>query len=350
MQWEEYRDKFRHLAKFMDKSDLYIDTCLSYGKKLFEKRLPIIYDIDHFCSLVGYKKLYIMKVVNAQDLFYRKFSIAKKRKNEFRIISEPLPNLKNIQRWILDEILYKLDPSPYTKAFRPNYSIKDNAKFHRKQKTILTLDIENYFGSITFKMVLKLFISIGYSKQVAVMLSNLCVLENGLPQGAPTSAMLSNLTTKDIDEKISFYAVKHKIRYTRYADDLTFSGDFKEDNVIKFVGKVLKSQGFLINENKTRTRGRHQQQEVTGIVVNDKLQAPRNYRRNFRKNMHYIKKYGLESHLMFLNDTKVTEIISLNYIYHLLGTANFIININPQDLTVKKDFDHLKDLLMEYKK
>lgn len=344
MNWEEYKDKFLHFAKFAGKNDKYIDDCLKYAEKLFLKELPVIYDVQHFSLLVGYKESYIMKVANSQEPFYREFKIPKKNKDEFRSISEPLPNLKNIQRWILDEILHKLQPSPYSKAFRIGYSIRDNARFHKNQKKVLTIDIKDYFKSICFKQVHSFFRAIGYSNQVAVTLANICILNNGLPQGAPTSPMLSNLITKRLDKRIASFTSQHGIRYTRYADDLTFSGEFEEGLIINFTREVLESEGFLINEKKTRLRKQNQQQEVTGIVVNEKLQASRNYRRTFRQKMHYIKQYGIESHITVLGIQD-----KMQYLYHLLGTANFILSVNPNDIEVKGNFDYLKQLLFQCK-
>ncbi|ANS75288.1 hypothetical protein AWM70_12290 [Paenibacillus yonginensis] len=344
MNWNEYKNKFYYFAKFHNKDDNYINDCINYAEKLFSKNLPVIYDVTHFSYLVGYKESYIMKVANSQSPFYREFLIPKKNKDEYREISEPLPNLKVIQRWILDEILHKLNPSPFSKAFRIGYSIKDNAKYHRKQKLVLNMDIKDYFNSISNDKVFMFFKSLGYSKQVALVLSKLCILDNGLPQGAPTSPMLSNLVTQQIDKRIASFSAKHNLRYTRYADDLTLSGDFDEGFVINCVKRILNSEGFCINEKKTRVRKQNQQQEVTGIVVNEKLQASKKYRKNLRQKMHYIKKYGFEDHISKLEiDNKI------KYLYHLLGTANFILNVNPYDKEAKDSFEYLKQLLFHYK-
>lgn len=153
--------------------------------------------------------------------------------------------MKNIQKWILNEILYKIEPSEYSKAFRLGTSIKDNAKYHRKQPKLLTIDIRDYFGSITVKKVYLFFKKLGYSKQVSTMLANLCTLEGSLPQGSPTSPMLSNLITKKMDNRIAGLCKKEGIRYTRYADDLTFSGDFQEGYLINLIEEILMSEGFF---------------------------------------------------------------------------------------------------------
>lgn len=344
MTWEEYKTKFYHYAIYNQKSEEYIFNCLKYAEKLFMKDLPVIYDQKHLSLLVGYMEDYLYKVTNAPTLFYRDFKIRKKNKVEYRNISEPLPNLKYIQRWILDYILYKLEPSEYSKAFRKGVSIKDNAKFHRKQKKVLTIDIEDYFGTIKFNSVLKLFLSLGYTKSVSIMLAKLCVIDEGLPQGAPTSPMLATLITKNIDKRLAAFAHKENIRFTRYADDLTFSGDFEEGYIINLVEKVITSEGFKVNPSKTRVRLQHQRQEVTGIVVNEKLQASRQYRRNFRQNMFYIRKFGLETHMK-----KVNKSDPKSYLHHLIGTANFIRNINTNDTDVLADYEYLKELLIKYK-
>lgn len=344
MDWNQYKEKFYHLAMYNDKSTEYIETCLSYGKKLFEQNIPIIYDQNHLSLLVGYKLSYLIKVSNSPKHFYRIFKISKKSKKGFRTISEPLPNLKDIQKWILNEILDNINPSPYSKAFRKGYSIKDNAKFHLNQKKVLTIDIKNYFGSIKYKHVYLFFKELGYSKEVAVMLSNICVLDNELPQGAPTSPMLANLITRRLDKRIASYAIKNKIRYTRYADDMTFSGDFDEGAVIRVVKAILNSEGLKINNSKTRVRTRNQQQEVTGIVVNEKLQAPRNYRRKLRQEVYYIKKYGLQSHLDYIEEDD-----EIGYLRKLLGMANFVININPADSETKESYFFLKQILISHK-
>lgn len=344
MKWEEYKDKFYHYAIYKQKNEDYINRCLTYAEKLFNQNIPIIYDQKHLSLLLGYSQEYLYKVSNSSGQFYREFEIPKKKKGEYRKILEPLPNLKKIQRWILDEILYNLEISEYTKAFRKGFSIKDNAKFHRKQKKVLTIDIRNYFGTIKFESVLQLFLSLGYSKSVSMMLSKICVVDGVLPQGAPTSPMLANIITKNIDLRIAAFSSKEKIRYTRYADDLTISGDFEEGYVIKFVENVIVSEGFEINSSKTRVRLQHQRQEVTGIVVNEKLQASRKYRRDFRQEMFYIKKFGLENHIKKSNipDGK-------NYLYKLIGKANFIRNINVNDIQSHNDYDYLIQLLQSYK-
>ena len=158
-------------------------------------------------------------------------------------------------------------------------SIKENARFHKRQEILLSLDVKKFFDSITSDKVYKVFSSLGYQEDIVVMLTNLCCLNGCLPQGAPTSPIISNIILKKFDDEVGKFTNEKKIRYTRYADDMTFSGDFNPGQIISFVKNRLYELGLKLNEEKTRTRKKSQRQEVTGIVVNEKMQLPKSVRR-----------------------------------------------------------------------
>ncbi len=326
------------LQKKNGKSEEYCEECMIYAQNLWVNKIPIIYTQEHLCALLGYLPIYVYAAANSPERFYRQFSIPKKN-GGIRIISEPLPNLKEIQKWILKNILYNLKVSAYAKAYIPGKSIKDNVRFHRRQKKVLSLDIKSFYDCLTNWMVFQLFMENGYNESVAMMLTGLCCLNGSLPQGAPTSAALSNLLMKKFDEIVGKYCKEQEIRYTRYADDMTFSGDFDEVQVIRFIRKNLKSMGLKLNKTKTRVRKQGQQQEVTGIVVNYKTQVPKTVRKEIRKNMYYIQKYGLESHLNYIGTERK------NYIGHLMGQISYALFINPKDREMKR----YKHILEEYK-
>ncbi|MEI3388904.1 MAG: retron St85 family RNA-directed DNA polymerase [Lachnospiraceae bacterium] len=338
MEWNEYKVTFCKIAKKNGKSEEYCEECMIYAQNLWVNKIPIIYTQEHLCALLGYLPIYVYAAANSPERFYRQFSIPKKN-GGIRIISEPLPNLKEIQKWILKNILYNLKVSAYAKAYIPGKSIKDNVRFHRRQKKVLSLDIKSFYDCLTNWMVFQLFMENGYNESVAMMLTGLCCLNGSLPQGAPTSAALSNLLMKKFDEIVGKYCKEQEIRYTRYADDMTFSGDFDEVQVIRFIRKNLKSMGLKLNKTKTRVRKQGQQQEVTGIVVNYKTQVPKTVRKEIRKNMYYIQKYGLESHLNYIGTERK------NYIGHLMGQISYALFINPKDREMKR----YKHILEEYK-
>ena len=337
MRWETYSERFSKKALEAGFSLEDIEYWLGYAKNLYEKDLPVIFDQQHLALLVGFKQEYLQKASNAPRKFYRTFSIPKKSGGE-RVISEPLPSLKEIQRWILEEILYNSPISTFAKAYFPGRSIRKNARFHVKQNIVLTVDIEDFYGSLRFKRVFSFFARQGYAVPVSTMLSNLCCLHGSLPQGAPTSPALSNLLMHQFDKRVAGFAIKHGIRYTRYADDMTFSGSFEPGMIIKFVRKVLGELNLRINERKIQLKRPHQRQEVTGAIVNEKLQAPRELRRELRQAVYYIDKYGLASHLDRTNNYRA------NHVQHYLGIANFILFLNPMDKQARTQ----RDILMKY--
>lgn len=338
MEWKKYHEKFTKKALLNGLDTLQIKEHLEYASRLHNNNLPIIYDQVHLSLLLGYNYDYLLRASNSPSRFYRTFTIPKKSGKK-RPISEPLPSLKEIQTWILHEILYKGKVSDYAKAYVPERSLKDNARFHRKQDMLLTIDITDFFGSIKFNRVFGYYKEIGYNEGVATMLANLCCLYGKLPQGAPSSAALSNLISRKMDKRIAGFARKHRIRYTRYADDLTFSGSFDPGRLIRFVSRVFKEEKFTINSKKTRLRKAHQRQEVTGIVVNQKLQASRTLRRNINQEIYFINKYGLHSHLERTNNLKG------NYLKRLLGKANFTSFVNPKDMKIRNHIVTLQKLL-----
>ncbi len=342
MEWIEYRSKFIENAQKSNKSRKYCEYWLEYAENLWKQEFPVVFSQKHLCALLGYDPVYVYAVSNAPSNFYHCYHIPKKN-GGLREISEPLPNLKEIQRWILENVLYCFEVSPYAKAYIRGKSIKDNVRFHRRQKKVLSLDIKDFYNHLTDWMVYQIFIEAGYNEAVSMMLTNLCCLEGSLPQGAPTSAALSNILLKNFDYKVGAFCKKSKIRFTRYADDMTFSGDFDEKEVIAFVKKSLEKLRLSVNGEKTRVRKQGQQQEVTGIVVNDKPQLAKSIRKNIRKDLYYINKYGLQSHLQYIKEERS------KYLEHLYGLINYALFINPNDKELKNYKANIKCLMKKEK-
>ena len=132
------------------------------------------------------------------------------------------------------------------------------------------------------------------------------------------------------DNNLSHYCNEKKIRFTRYADDITVSGDLDSDAMIEFVNTELKNFDLSLNESKIKVMGRNVRQIVTGLVVNDKIQVPKIYRNNIKQVIFFIKKLGLDAHL------KNTQNKRSNYLRHLLGKINFVLQINPNDVRMKE--------------
>ena len=339
MNFEHYQLEFEKKASNSGYTAENIKKCLNYAKPLIEKNLPIIYNTSHLSVLVGYKKGYIKRAVVYTPYFYRDFQI-KKRNGKMRSLSEPLPSLKEIQHWILEYILVNVKVSPFAKAYRKKVSIVENIKFHKKQPKVFTLDLKDFFHSIKISHIESIFLSLGYSKVVSNLLAKLCTRDGHLPQGAPTSPYLSNIFFKKSDDTIIRYCLDNHIKYTRYADDLSFSGNFDENELLSIVKEAISSLELTLNPKKTKLMKPSERQTVTGIVVNEKPQVVFHKRNKIRQELYYIKKYGLASHM----DRK--RIKRKGYVEHLLGKVNFVLQINPND----KEFTGYKEDLINLKK
>lgn len=330
--------KIRQICKDKQKSDEFASNYIKYVKNLLYQHLPVIVSCEHFSQLVGMKFSYVCRMTYKTERFYRHFSIPK-RDNTTRDIYEPLPDLKFVQNWILHNILENVTVSGYAKAYVKGKNLKTNAWYHTNQPVLVTMDIKNFFPSITITQVTRIFENLGYAHNISCFLARLCCLNHVLPQGAPTSPYLSNLRMLALDDKLAKYAKEHKLHYTRYADDLTFSGDFEPKILIKDVKDFVFTEGFSINSKKTRVARKNARQEVTGIVVNSHTQISREKRRMIRQQVYYIRKFGLDSHLEHIHELRA------HYLDHLLGLVNFALFVNPKDQEMQEYFEFLKTLL-----
>ncbi len=318
----------------------HISDLLKYAEKLFSNNVPVIYNTSHLASLVGYRKEYLKRAAVYTNSYYRNFNI-KKKNGKNRLISEPLPSLKDIQIWILENILSNVEISPFAKAYRKGVGLWDNLKFHKDQPKLFTIDISNFFTSIKIHSIQQIFSDLGYSSFISNLLARLCTKDHCLPQGAPTSPYLSNIFFRATDKKISEYCVANKIKYTRYADDLSFSGDFDEKPLKSLINQYIGELGLQINDSKTRVMLPNSRQIVTGIVVNKIPQVPFCKRNKLRQNIYFIKKFGIKNHI------KHEGITQSNYIEHLLGQVSFILHINPKDEEFKSYQRYLKSLIIK---
>jgi hypothetical protein len=159
-------------------------------------------------------------------------------------------------------------------------------------------DAKDFFGSVEETVVFRIFRRIGYTRLVAHLLARLTTLGGTLPQGAPTSPDLANAAAYRLDARLSGLSARHAVAYTRYADDLTFSGTgVASSKFRRAVEHIMRDSGFSPNEKKTVFLGQSDQQRVTGVVVNDRAGWPRVTRRWLRQEVYYLTKYGVEEHV-----------------------------------------------------
>ncbi|WP_181703270.1 retron St85 family RNA-directed DNA polymerase [Chthonobacter albigriseus] len=306
-----------------------IEDVLVYAIQIANQGLPIIYDDQHFSQLVGYDLQYIYGVTNDQSKFYKSFT-KKMRSGKKREIDQPYPSLMEIQYWILHNILEKIECSPYAKAYIKGRTLKDNARYHVGKNFIVKVDIKNFFPSIKTGSVYKLFYDCGYTKQLATLFSRVLTLNGHLPQGAPTSPAISNLVCRSLDEVLSTIAHDRKLSYTRYADDIAFSANEYPKFLIREIRSCMRDHGFELNETKTRVMRQSGRQQITGIVVNKKMNVSKERRRRIRQELYYIEKYGIEDHIRYINETRK------NTIAHLAGSLSYAIWIQPRSAELKK--------------
>jgi retron-type reverse transcriptase len=223
---------------------------------------------------------------------YREFTIPK-RSGGTRAVSAPDDQLKSLQRQILRRLLSRLRTHRAATGFQKGESIVTHARRHVGQAVVVRLDLKNFFPSTSADRVWAYFRRIGWNRPATRILTRLCTHQGGLPQGAPTSPRLSNLVNFRFDARLAALARKLGLRYSRYADDITLS--FSTDDrkliryMVRFVCRAAWTEGYVVHRRKKlHIRRRHQQQRVTGLVVNDRVHLPRNTRRWLRAVDHHL--------------------------------------------------------------
>ena len=224
---------------------------------------------------------------------YRKVFI-KKRAGGERQLLVPHKRTKELQRKLLDRVLRRLRAHDRAVGFERGRSIVHNALPHAGQSVVVHLDAVDFFPSTAADRLERYFRRIGWNKAAAELLVRLTTHDNGLPQGAPTSPRLSNLVNYLLDLQMTRLAERWKVQYTRYADDISFS--FPKDyprhvrGVIQKAGRILKVHGYQMHKRrKLHIRRQHQQQAVTGLVVNEQVNLPRWRRRQLRAVRHHLR-------------------------------------------------------------
>ena len=277
---------------------------------------------------------------------YHTVVIHRGRGHRNRILSVPNNLLKNVQRGILERYLYQIETSEYSTAYCKGKSLLDNASPHIGKECILKLDISHFFDSITDDSVYLVFKQFGLSVPATSLLTHLCTYNGKLPQGAPTSPYIANLVMKHFDEQLGKWCKSRNITYTRYCDDMTFSGDrsaVRNSNIIRKVKVLLNNMEMKLNDKKTIFISSSQQQRVTGIVVNEKPAIPREMRRSIRQEVYYCTKFGVSDSLQ----RQGLNISPDKYLHSLLGRISFALQIDSDNREMQNYFDTVKKLMNE---
>ncbi|MGZ9082039.1 MAG: trypsin-like peptidase domain-containing protein [Rhodoplanes sp.] len=281
--------------------------CSSFRSVTTIQDLANLLDISYRKHLV----YYLYRVPKGQR--YCEFQLPKRRGNGTRTISGAATNLKFIQQRLNTVLQAVYTPRRSVHGFTLFRGIVTNAEKHVRKKCVLGIDLENFFGSINFGRVRGMFLAKPYEMppSVATILAQICCHDNSLPQGAPTSPVISNMICSRLDKQLRDVAASHGCYYTRYADDITLSTNrnpFPAD--LAFVNSetgihtvqvgeklrgIIQASGFRINPSKVRLSTRSQRQDVTGLVVNQFVNVDRRYVRNLRALLHACSKHGTEA-------------------------------------------------------
>jgi len=259
---------------------------ISKARELLDKNLPPLVKPEVLSFLFGISNRLIYSMSRSSEQYYRVYKVSK-RGGGTRQIEAPRRYLKLIQRWIHFYILRTHELPPAVTGFARGKNIFSNAEPHLPSKNLMVLDIKNFFSSVEWKEVVKIFKSFGFPIKVCHLLAGLCTFESRLPQGAPTSPTLANLAFLPVDRALEDLAKGWDCIYTRYADDIAFSGDLpfsRKD--MKEVSKILREWGFRINYKKSRIIGSGGRQILVGLVVNTSGLPPRYKRRRWRAIFH----------------------------------------------------------------
>jgi len=270
-----------------------------------------------------------------------------------RPIARPKRRLKEIQRWILHEILDAVPPHDAAHGFVRGRSARTHAALHTGRATVLRLDLEDFFASVSAGRVYGIFRAAGYPEAVAHSLTALCVtvvpLEEWeavprpsdpaligrhhrlgrrlatphLPQGAPTSPALASLAATRLDRRLAALAPTLAARYSRYADDLTFSGDadLPTGTLRRVVREIVRDEGFEVARAKTSVRRSHERQLVCGVVVNERLNVPRHEYDRLKAQLHDAARNGSD----VANRTAEPDLRA-----HLLGRIAWVGSLHPE--------------------
>jgi len=254
---------------------------------------------------VGQLRHFAMHREKERAPHYVRFAIPKRSGGE-RIIMAPKRRLKAIQRKLNELLLAKLPVADAAHGFRTGRSVATNARPHVGRKVVVKLDIKDFFPSLHVGRVRGLLIAYGYSYPVAATIALLATEADRQPvevdgkvfhapvgsryavQGAPTSPAIANALALSLDHRLTGLARKWGMQYTRYADDLTFSGDdvTQARVLVKAVQRILFDEGFRLNEAKTRVMTQRGAQRVTGVIVNRDMGLSRQERRRLRAALH----------------------------------------------------------------
>ncbi|MDX7081672.1 reverse transcriptase family protein [Serratia marcescens] len=309
-----------------------------YIRTLEKNGLPVIFEFQHLSLLLGITASALAQTIINPEKSYRSFHIKKKR-GGCRVINAPYPLASHIQKWINTNILSKIKIHESSFAYKKYSNAHLHALQHIDTNETLKIDIVDFFGSIKKINIIRVFRELGYADNVSLYLASACTYNDSLPQGAVTSPNLSNIVFHNLDKRFYNFAMKLNLKYSRYADDLFFSGKKIPSNLYKSIESILQSSGFSINKEKTRHITNGNQKIITGLAVKENsVRIPKSYRRKFCQEAYiFIKNEKLNNSMKNNNFDPIL-------IDRLIGRASYILQIEKNNERIIKLLRQLNEI------
>ena len=307
----------------------YLAPLLAEGQRLRTLGVPVIFTLGHLAAICQVPYRFLRDIVGRQFDPYRVFNI-KKRTGGYRQITVPEPHLMTVQHWLHNTILLRAKTHVSSTAYRADCSPVQNAREHCLARWLVKVDVKSFFESISERQVYHAFRSLGYPALISFELARLCTrfpmgkakakmrrwrtnaktyqipaykttFVGHLPQGAPTSPMLANIVCFRLDEQLSALAREHGCHFTRYADDIVFSGDSLDRptarDLVRRISRLLSTFGFRVNDRKTHIVPPGARKVVTGLLVdNDQPHLTKQFRDRILVHLYHAKARGIEAH------------------------------------------------------
>ena len=301
-------------------------------------------DLDVFFNEVASESM-IDFILTRKDSYYKTFNV-KKKNGSYRTINEPLNQLFTIQKEFSLFFLMNRSKNENSHGFELNKSIITNANKHVNKKIVLNIDLENFFLNISTSRIVEFLIKkFNVSKIKATKIADILTYKNSLPQGSPSSPIISNFICEKLDLELYKYCRKFNITYTRYADDMSFSFSFNKlpkfqvNNIIS----IIEQNGFKINKAKYRYYYGNTRQIVTGLVVNEKVNVKREFYKNLRAILYNWSSKGIEvAQNKFIEKHGENK----NFILTVAGWINFLGQVQGKDsdkfISLKSQFNKLE--------
>ncbi len=249
--------------------------------------------VDDLCCILSVEKPFLQKNIRLCPLSYKEIPF-KKKDGTIRPIRAPKENLKLIQRAILKNIFSDIKLPPCCYGFSKNKSIIENAKAHSKNDYLLNLDIQDFFPSVHHEKIKQIYLDIGLNQEISNQICNLTTYEYRLPQGAPTSPFLASFALSNLDYRLMQLAKSNYLTYTRYFDDISFSGNKRVVILEKDILKIIQEEGYKVKIAKRKLFVKGEIKEVNGILISNGKLSLKNTEELFIY-VQELNKYGLSN-------------------------------------------------------